>query len=195
MVNVNEVHLKKSSLVVIPLAFGLILVATALIPMPVSIEQKEMQTEPYLFYNGTAHPSRLEPSQGGPLTIYFNGIPNSTIFQIEINCDAPILLKFFDLNNLPLNETRDFLMQIEVNAGNSTYYWTPIYEKAAPRYYQNYFIEITAPERTVLVRATVTRFFDQEVTVKNIVYKPFLEPYFGYLGLALIVIAIVSRAL
>lgn len=184
--------LKKSPFVIILLTFGLILTAIAIIPMSMSIERKELQIEPFLFYDGTAYPSILEPSQGG-LPISFGGVPNSTIFQIEINCNAPIVMKFFDLNFIPFNETRDFLMQREVATGNTTYYWTPIYGKLETSQMQNYFIEITALERTVEVKAKITSFTYHEVRLNDIVYKSFLEPYLGYFGLALIAIAIVAQ--
>ncbi len=31
-------------------------------------------------------------------------------------------MQFFNMNNKPFNETRDFLMEIQVKAGSSTYY-------------------------------------------------------------------------
>jgi ABC-type transport system substrate-binding protein len=85
---VNEVRARKSTLVAVPLALGLILVAAALVSIPASVEQNETQTVRTLFYDGTESPSTLEPSQGN-LPLSFHGAPNSTLFQIEIDCDAP----------------------------------------------------------------------------------------------------------
>lgn len=165
--------------------------------MPTSIEQKEMQIEPWLQYDGADHPSILKPSQGS-LPIYLSsGIPNSTIFQIEINCNATIAMKLLDCYFDPFNETRDLLMQKEVDAGNTTYYWTPIYGERPHAseigYSQTYVVVFTALERTAAVKARIIRFYQHEVSVSKIVYKSFLEPYFGYLGLALILIAFVAQ--
>ena len=187
----NKPRGKKGAFFIILLAFGLMIAAIALISIPTSIEQKEIQTESFLLYDGTTHPSTLEPLQGAyPLA--FSGVPNSTVFQIEIDCNATIVIRFFDLNFLPFNETEDFLMQKEVHAGNSTSYWTPIYGWAETREPQGYSIEITALENTAAVKAKITRFSYQEVSVNKTVYKSIIEPYFGYIGLVLVGIAAVA---